>query len=85
MPRFSQTIRVPGGYAIVCGSRPYKRCSSPGCRVNATIQCDYLVYRKGKAVPGTCDRWLCEAHSTNVGPDRDYCLAHARAHEDTES
>ncbi len=85
MPRHSQLIAVPGGVAIVCSSRRRRFCSAPGCRREATIQCDYPVRRATatrKAKAATCDRWLCEAHSTNVGPDRDYCLPHARAHED---
>lgn len=75
MPRWSQRIAVPGGYAIVCGSRPYKRCSTPGCRHDATIQCDYPVQRKGKAA--TCDRWCCRSCAKSVGEDRDYCRPHA--------
>ena len=83
MPRWSKRIELPGGgTAIVCGRSPYRRCSTPGCRANATIQCDYPVERRGKA--GTCDRWTCRQHATNVGPDRDYCLPHARAVTDPD-
>lgn len=79
MPRWSQRIQLPdGSFAIVCGSKPRaRRCSTAHCRRTADYQCDYPVTRAGKAA--TCDRWVCESCRTNVGPDRDYCLPHARA------
>ena len=63
--------------AIVCtrGAR-HQACSTPGCRNNATLQCDFAVTRKGK--PGTCDRYVCRVCAVRVGPDLDYCAAHAR-------
>lgn len=77
MPRWSKVIAVPGGTAIVCGREPYRKCSTPNCRRHATIQCDFAVTRGGK--PATCDRYCCRTCAKNVGPDRDYCPAHARA------
>lgn len=77
MPRWSMRVPVPGGVAIVCGSSPRRRCSTPGCRGDATLECDYPVQRKGKA--GTCDRRCCAACAKSVGDDLDYCAAHARA------
>lgn len=67
-----------GGYAIACsrGQRPIL-CVTCGQRGN--ILCDYPVTRNGK--PGTCDRPCCRQHAVSVGPDRDYCLAHANLTE----
>ena len=66
-----------GAFAIVCtrGQRS-KPCSTPGCTNRATLLCDFPVTRKGK--PGTCDRPVCAKCAKHVGPDRDYCAAHAR-------
>lgn len=47
---------------------PRERC----CRW-ATTLCDFPV-GEGK----TCDRPMCKRHATSVGPDRDYCPAHAQ-------
>lgn len=88
MPRFSQTIRDPktGATVIVCGRRDRKPCSTPGCTGDATVQCDFPVYRaNGIGIPGsarrpnaTCDRYVCRRCAVNVGKDRDYCPPHAR-------
>lgn len=70
--------------AIVCrrGSRrTIALCSEPHCSKPHDKLCDYPVQRNGRA--GTCDRALCEGHSVAVGPDRDYCMAHARASKAT--
>jgi len=78
MPRFSHTIRDAQGRAIgvACGSRPRRSCSTPGCRNDATIQCDYGVTRLGRAA--TCDRWCCRRCAVSVGKDLDHCAVHAR-------
>lgn len=69
-----------GGHAIVCtrGRRPIV-CVT--CRRPGNILCDYPVTRDGK--PGTCDRPCCRQHAVSVGPNRDYCLAHANLSEST--
>jgi hypothetical protein len=78
MPRWSAPIVIDGKQVgIMCGSSPTRHCSSCGKR--AAYQCDYPVVRKGKGHT-TCDRWLCRGCATGVGPDRDYCPAHAREH-----
>lgn len=65
-----RVVRVGDTAAIVCGSAPRaKKCA---CGRPATILCDYPVNG------GTCDRACCTFHRVNVGPDRDYCLEHAR-------
>lgn len=62
------------GVAIYCSrggrTKPCVTCGKP-----STLLCDYPVTRDGK--PGTCDRAMCPAHRKRVGPDTDYCLAHA--------
>lgn len=76
MPRWSAPTIIDGKVAgIMCGSSPTRKCATCGRR--AAYQCDYPVVRKGHT---TCDRWLCRVCATNVGPDRDYCPAHARDH-----
>lgn len=75
MPRWSAPIIIDGKVCgIMCGSSPTRYCST--CRKRAGYQCDYPV----KSKSGTCDRWLCRGCATRVGPDRDYCPAHAREH-----
>jgi len=51
-----------------------ERCKECGGR--ASKLCDYPL-RGGKAGK-TCDAALCAKCAVNVGPDRDYCLPHAR-------
>lgn len=71
-----------GAVVIVCsrGARPSKaRCSVPDCPHPATKLCDYPL--RGRKAGKTCDRKLCEQHATTMGPDRDYCPAHAVAGE----
>lgn len=48
-----------------------KRCWVRGCDRPATKLCDGIM-------PGgkTCDRNLCEHHTTHVEPDHDYCWPH---------
>lgn len=74
-------IRGKDFTAIVCtrGRKP-AACQEPGCTRPHTKLCDYPVTRRGG--PATCDRKICDAHATGVGPDTDYCTAHARAEKD---
>lgn len=70
-----------GNGMIVCGtSRRQQKCQVSGCSAHSSKQCDYPM-PKG----GTCDRYLCGGHAENVGPELDYCPAHARAMADSES
>jgi len=61
---------------IVC-SRGRRRayCEEPGCRRDSERLCDYPL--RGEKAGKTCDRKLCGGHARRVGPDRDYCPAHA--------
>jgi hypothetical protein len=62
-----------GVTAIVCrGKQRTKPCVT--CGRAGTILCDYPVSSNKS---GTCGRPCCRQHAVNVGPDRDYCLAHA--------
>lgn len=74
-------VKLPnGGHAIVCPSRgKSKPCVT--CGKAHQVLCDYPVTRDGK--PGTCDRPCCRQHAVSVGPNRDYCLAHANLSEAT--
>jgi len=71
-------VKVGGFTSIVCtrGERPPAPCSVPGCGRTHEILCDHPL--KGTRSGKTCDAKLCRAHAVNVGPDRDYCPAHAR-------
>lgn len=56
-----------GNFAIVCGGHG-RRALCQFCKRNAhTKLCD------GDAGGRTCDRKMCDACATNVGPDRDLC------------
>lgn len=69
-----------GNGVIVCGSsKRLQRCQVSGCHEHSSKQCDFPV--KG----GTCDRYLCGSHAVRLGPNVDYCPAHARADEDSEA
>lgn len=66
-------LTLPGGVrAIVCtrGRRP--RCV---CGARPVFQCD----APSRLRSGTCDRHLCAACATEVGPDRHLCPTHAAA------
>lgn len=78
MPRFSEPIVDASGrqIGIACGHRRRRACATPGCRNDATIQCDFGVTRLGRA--GTCDRWCCRSCAVSVGKNRDHCPVHAR-------
>jgi hypothetical protein len=57
----------------VCSrGRAQHRCK---CGRSATHQCDFPL--KGSKAGGTCDRWLCAKCAVHVGPNLDYCPAHA--------
>jgi hypothetical protein len=64
------------GIIIACsrGGRARQRCCI--CGGTATVLCDYPL--RGEKVGQTCDLPLCRKHTTRVGPNRDYCPAHAR-------
>ncbi len=64
-------VTLPGGVrAIVCTRGPRPRCA---CGRPATLQCDAPSKRRS----GTCDRHICAACATDVGPDRHLCPGHA--------
>lgn len=68
-------IDLPGvGRAIVCSRsrRMHPRCA---CGQPARLQCDAPTARRS----GTCDRHLCPACATEIGPDRHLCEQHAAA------
>jgi len=64
-----------GGFSIVCSrGQRVKKCESlPGCLNDSTKLCDFPT-ANGK----TCDRRICDVHAQSVGPDKDYCLTHAK-------
>ena len=70
-------VRLPGGGAAIVKvtGRRRRKCSVRGCNALADFQCDYP--REG----GTCDRYLCKAHSTpqRGRPNTDFCPEHAQA------
>lgn len=77
MPAFSRPIVVDGKLVgIACGRRDHRQCSTPGCRNDAGLLCDYPVTRQGK--PGTCDRKVCVGCAKHIGKNVDYCAAHGR-------
>ena len=66
-----ERITLPGGIrAIVCHRRRSMRCA---CGRPASLQCDAPTKRRS----GTCDKHLCAACATEVGPDQHLCPAHA--------
>lgn len=60
-----------GATAIVC-SRGGPRCK---CGNRSTRLCDFPL--SGAKVGKTCDAKLCERCAVRVGPNKDYCRAHA--------
>lgn len=80
MPRWSETVRLPGGgTAIVCHSGPRprtRRACSCGCGRTATLRCDYPVPGKTGTRRYTCDAYLCRQCAVAAGPDLDYCPSH---------
>ena len=66
---------LPGGArGILCTRTRRPRCA---CGQPATLQCDAPTKRRS----GTCDKHLCAACATEVGPDRHLCSTHAQAVE----
>lgn len=63
-------FNINGARGFVCTRGPRPRCA---CGKPATLQCDAPAKRKS----GTCDKHLCAACATDVGPDRHLCAAHA--------
>lgn len=76
-----RTVTLPnGGLVIICGPRGrIAGCQTPGCNKIHTTLCDYPL--EGPKAGTTCDRKMCDSCATSVGPDRDYCPAHARMME----
>lgn len=64
--------------AIVC-SRGRKAQSCGDCGRTSEFLCDFPVASK------TCDRPMCSAHATQVGPDRHYCRDHRAAPDAMEA
>jgi len=65
-----QPFTLPNGArGILCTRTRRPRCA---CGAVATLQCDAPSQRKS----GTCDRHICAACATEVGPDRHLCQAH---------
>jgi hypothetical protein len=69
---------LPGGGAAIVKftGRRRRKCSARRCTAPAEFQCDWPV-----AGGGTCDRYLCRAHSTpqRGRPNTDFCPEHAQA------
>ena len=66
------------GIACTRGRRP-DPCSVPGCGRPSSRLCDYpLVPLEVGKDPKTCDAKLCPRCAVKVGPNSDYCPAHAR-------
>lgn len=73
MASWSTPIVVDGkvvGIACHRGRRPSCKCG----RVE-TRQCDFPL--KGRKAGKTCDASLCDRCTTKMGPELDYCPAHA--------
>lgn len=64
-----KTLHGDGYKAIVCtrGARPIK-CA---CGARANLLCDFPIDANGR----TCDKGICEEHTTKNG-DLDYCALH---------
>lgn len=72
-----QHVTLPGGQrAIVCGTRPRKRCA---CGRPGTLLCDWKVPERRS---GTCDTPLCPLCSTSPAPDKDLCPTHVEAYKE---
>jgi hypothetical protein len=64
------------GGGFFCTRGPQARCSSCNKRLASKL-CDFDL--TGAKAGSTCDRKLCAGCAVVVGPERDYCPAHARA------
>lgn len=66
---------IPGGGMMCARSVRTPNCGVPGCSNKCAFECDYPVKRKKS---GTCDARLCQAHATELGPERHHCPPHAK-------
>lgn len=73
MTCYSKTDK-DGKRIFLCGDLGPK-CNNSACNWTAEFQCDFPI-AKGK----TCDRYLCEDHAYQVGPDKHYCASHYNQH-----
>ena len=69
-----------GGVLHLCMSRAPVPCQArredgSRCAQISGYQCDWKI-GDGK----TCDRWRCEQHAQQVGPDKHLCPEHQRAY-----
>lgn len=77
--------RMPDGTPVHLNLGRGNRSAPPACRVLrldgsvcgwlSGYQCDWKI-----GVGKTCDRWICEAHAQQVGPDKHLCPEHQRAY-----
>lgn len=65
-----------GGGGFSCSRTESKICSSCAGFTRRPKLCDFPL--AGTKAGQTCDRVLCDGCASNVGPNRDYCQAHAR-------
>lgn len=70
-------IKVPGGFAIVCGRRRAPKCWVSHCPRPGERECDYPAPGRKS---GTCDRKICAGHSLRITDNVDYCPEHAITH-----
>lgn len=73
-------IKVGGFDTIVCqrGSRP-KLCS---CGAPGAKQCDWIVGKTRSDKVKRCNKYICDKHAQNVGPDKDLCPEHQLAYKE---
>lgn len=73
-----ETFRTPNGIVVACGRKRRAACQVPNCGRPHEKLCDFQVCAApSSAGARTCDMKLCRAHAKSVGPDRDFCPAHA--------
>lgn len=65
-----------GGGGFACSRTGPKACSSCSVLTRRPKLCDFPL--AGAKAGKTCDRALCDGCATSIGPNRDYCPAHAR-------
>lgn len=58
-------------------------CGTSGCGGTSVALCDWPLF--GSKAGKTCDRRMCEACRTNIGPNKDYCRVHAAMAPTTDS
>ncbi len=67
-------FKIGNSTGIICGPKPrVRKCHK--CHKDSVVLCDYPVVRNGRQT--SCDAPCCRAHAKVVGPDLDYCVAHA--------